>query len=97
MRVEDEAACARPGEADHRGNSVSSAAGRDGWRGRRGPGTGSARRWRWPISMRLAGSRGIRICSPRQIAEEWTRQTISTDPAVVQTVGQDADAELAGV
>ncbi len=47
---------------------------------------GWARRWPWRISTPSAASRGIRILTPEQIAAEWTRQTISTDPQVVATV-----------
>ena len=35
--------------------------------------------------------------TPEEIAAEWTRQTISTDPEVVQTRGKNADAILAGL
>ena len=35
--------------------------------------------------------------TPEQIADEWTRQTISTDPEVVTTVGKNVDANVAGV
>ena len=48
--------------------------------------TGSARRWPWPISTPSAAWPGTPISRPSEIADEWTRQTISTDPAVVRTV-----------
>ena len=35
--------------------------------------------------------------TPEQIADEWIRQTISTDPAVVRTVTENADAIMARV
>ena len=35
--------------------------------------------------------------TPEQIASEWARQTISTDPQVVAHRREDADASLAGV
>ncbi len=38
--------------------------------------------------MHSDGWRGIRILTTEQIAEEWTRQTISTDADVVRTVAK---------
>ncbi len=69
------------------GKSLRPAARRHGGRLRRG-----ARSWlgsphgAWRISTHSAGWRGIRISAPEQIADEWTRQTISNDPQVVATV-----------
>ena len=44
--------------------------------------------WLSPISTPSAVSRGTRVLLLSRSPIEWTRQTISTDPAVVRTVGR---------
>ena len=84
------------GEGDCGRQKLSSSARRHGGRGVRGQDwLGS------PLAManlyafgRLAWDPNL---TPEQIADEWIRQTIGTDPVVVTDGGEDADAVLAGV
>ncbi len=76
---------AREGDPCRQDVSISHWAEWSGWQGWDRT-RGSARRWRSQISTHSDASPGIRISRPEQIADEWTRQTISNDPVVVSTV-----------
>ena len=76
-----------PVKAHHRRQILPSSPRRNGRRRQRGPRRlARLAAGAWPISTPSAASRGIPNLTPEQIAAEWTRQTISTDPDVVATV-----------